>query len=235
MRILTIIPVKPNLHIQLKERAWKAAAAMDGCNPAHEISYLFDYTPIPSEPGDCRPWSKVTRIRNKILDSINLSAWDYLLWIDADVVSYPPNMPTLLIEANPGGVTAPVVMVEGTDAFYDWTAFIFKGASGIQPETRGQIAGRNLMRVSELPSDVTEMDCVGTVTMVPTEVHRTPPLTESPMLNMRIGARYFDDASRTDHFSVCLAAREMGRKVCVVKSIVAKHACLPQYGENWHS
>ena len=83
---------------------------------------------------DERPLSKTARLRNRMLDSIDLHAFDYLLWIDSDVIEIPADLPTTLINANPTGVTAPLVLIEepgplGKNQFYDTTAFVLKGRS----------------------------------------------------------------------------------------------------------
>lgn len=121
------------------------------------------------------------------------SQYDYVLWIDSDLVEYPPDIPTTLIAANPEarprpapatsrqhgtgspaprwrratrprdrcplshsltaaptassaqGVTAPLVLLEepgpqGTDQFYDTTAFVLRGRSGISDDRSGPSA-----------------------------------------------------------------------------------------------
>lgn len=226
MKILVCIPIKPSMNAKLKGICIQKAHSMVGHNPDHAISFLFDYSPIGAEPKDYTPWSRVTRARNMMLDKINVQAFDYLLWIDADVVEYPPDMPSRLIAANPRGVTAPLILIEGSDRFYDWAAFVIKGKSHIEPTNKAQLYGRNLRHEPpywpNLPTDNhLELDCVGTVTLVSTDVYMS-------------GARYVDHPSFTDHFSICEAAKSIGGKVVCVRDCVARHADLPKYGEQWH-
>ena len=35
--------------------------------------------------------------------------------MDADVVRYPPDLPRRLLDTNPGGITAPLVLIEDSD------------------------------------------------------------------------------------------------------------------------
>lgn len=224
-RILTIIPVKPNLNHVLKAKCMQAADAMQDANP--DMQFMFDTTPIPKLPTDYTPWSRVTRIRNLILTKINLEEWTHLLWIDADVIQYPTDLAAQLLQSNPTGVSAPMIFVEKLgNHFYDWAAFIIKGKDGIQPFNPKQIFGRNLSHSSpfwptEPTTRITEMDCVGTITLVPTIIYAD-------------GTRYLDHPSMTDHYPICRAARDRGLKVTVNRDIHAVHANLPLYGEAWH-
>jgi len=73
-------------------------------NPELALEIFVDSGPLAMQASDERPLSKTARLRNRMLDAVNVSAFDYLLWIDADVVEYPATLPSLLISANPGGV-----------------------------------------------------------------------------------------------------------------------------------
>ena len=41
---------------------------------------------------------------------------EYVLWMDADVVKYPKDLILRMYETNPHGVTAPLVVIESSDA-----------------------------------------------------------------------------------------------------------------------
>src|SRR4051812_2647850 len=110
--ILVMIPVKPTLHETLRFRCASLATALPRYNPKHEFAIHFDARAIQPEPGDCRPWSKVTRIRNKMLETSQWREFDYILWIDADVIGYPLEMPTTLVESAQDGIAAPLVLIE---------------------------------------------------------------------------------------------------------------------------
>eukprot|EP01051_Picozoa_sp_SAG22_P015594 SAG22_NODE_2060_length_3063_cov_1.479757_2_plen_196_part_00 len=54
-------------------------------------------------------------IRNTVIGQFLAASHDLVLWLDADVVAYPPDLIKRLHDANPGGVTAPMVYIEGSD------------------------------------------------------------------------------------------------------------------------
>jgi hypothetical protein len=225
-RILVCIPIKPGINPVLRRKCEFSAVQMSAANREHRIEVRFDSRPVEKLATDARPWSRVARARNRLLESVDLSAWDHLLWIDADVVSYPADLPTRLLKANPEGVTAPMVLVEGGKQFYDWAAFVEKGCDTIQPESRERIHPRNLRHEppywSHAPAETNvEMDCVGTITMVPTWIYK-------------LGIRYEDHPAFTDHYPICKTCRDAGRKVVVCRDVIAQHADLPKYGEEWH-
>ncbi len=246
-RILVAIPIKHQMHPYLKSNCFTHAAQLPAANPDFDVVLHYDYTIIPSEPTDCRPWSKVARIRNKVVDSLNLGLYDYVCWLDADIVDYNKDILTKLITANPDGVCAPLVLIEGTDQWYDWAAFVMKGRSHIEPENRNRIWGRNLQHPApywwvdgganpdrdpmHAPKDGTPMDfkgetiidvdSVGAMYVMTTDIYRA-------------GIRHEDHPAFTDHFPICEAALKMGRRVTVDRTSKAYHAILPNYGEKWH-
>jgi len=224
--VLAIIPIKPQMNPQLKWMAMERAYAMVGENPALDMGIFIDARAEPSQPGDCRVWSKVARVRNKVLGSIDLAKWDYLLWIDADIIEYPPDLPARLIEANPEGMTAPIVLVEESNRFYDWAAFIIAGKDSVRPADRSRIVGRNLQHEppywpEEPKEELVEMACVGAVTMVPTWVYRQ-------------GVTYLDHPAFTDHYPIARFVRDCGKRVICHRGVKVAHAELPRYGEAWH-
>lgn len=224
MNVLVAIPIRPTQHPALKAACFQRALALTDANPGCHFQFVFDLRPVDGKPTDCRPWSKVARARNRIVKECALDSFDYVLWIDSDVIDYPPDMPTRLIAANPGGMTAPIPLVEGFDRrFYDWSAFIRKGTCHIRPTEWINLPGRNVGHVGWeecFPDPVTEMDVVGTITMVPAIVYKT--------------VEYEDHAAYTDHFPICNGVRALGQKVCAVRDVIVTHANLPLYGEQWH-
>jgi hypothetical protein len=231
-KVLTVIPVKPTLHPEIRRMSAESAHAMVAANPDLELSIIFDTRSEPKHDTDHTPWSKVARVRNKVLDSIDLSKWDYLFWVDADVIRYPADMPTRLLTENPTGVSAPMVMIDGNmeglvnTRFYDMAAFIIEGRDHIEPTVAIPfIPGRNVWYTppywpDEPTTDVVRMDCVGTITMVPAHIYKT--------------ARYEDHPAFTDHYPICKEARRQGLPVTAHRNITAFHANLPKYGEAWH-
>ena len=237
VKILVLIPTKPTLCQALRSRSIELSARMQGANPDHELTIIHDYRKVESLPTDKTAWARVTRARQALLDSIDVLRWDYVLWIDADVVEYPADMPSRLILANPDGIAAPMVFIEGQEArLYDWAAFIQDGRSHIEPNNPAQIKGRNLSHDApywdEPPPDRTfghmgimPMDCVGTIVMVQSRI---------------LAGHVFDDHPVfTDWFTLCKKARKIHgpRGVVVDRGISALHADLGSgkyENEQWH-
>jgi hypothetical protein len=204
-----MIPTKPGIVPRVRDRAFACASALLD-DTRHEISIWFDSRPI---PGNAPRTKKNTMARNRMLAEVHLDKYDYLLWIDADIVAYPLNMPWLLIEANPNGVSAPLVLMEHSVNFFDTGAFVKHGGYSTPPCTERRHMQRTYPYFpdGEHPEYVVEMDGVGAVTMVPTDIYKA-------------GAKYEHNLDWTQHHSICRKAREMGRKVVACRHIVAFHA-----------
>lgn len=160
---------------------------------------FLDGGQIDTLPDDARPLSKTCRLRNRMLDSLNISQWDYILWIDSDVVEYPTDLAWQLIEANPGGVTAPLVLIEepgptGPNQFYDTTAFTLKGRANHDPDNNQPfVEGRSVSMfrpyIPNATQDVLQdVDGVGTVYVMPASLFADG------------SVRYEDHARLTEHW-----------------------------------
>eukprot|EP00802_Teleaulax_amphioxeia_P021490 Tamp_21849.p1 GENE.Tamp_21849~~Tamp_21849.p1 ORF type:complete len:151 (+),score=13.04 Tamp_21849:56-454(+) len=100
-RVAMLVPSNPLLHPRLKTILTDNLHATLDANPSLDLKIYIDSGPMRELPGDERPLSKTSRLRNRMLDSIDLTMLDYLVWLDSDVVEYPRELPTLLISANP--------------------------------------------------------------------------------------------------------------------------------------
>lgn len=231
MRILVCIPTKPTLCPILKAKAHELSSRLPDANPDHDITIMHDYRKIESLPTDYTPWSKVTRARQLLLDSIDCFKFDYLLWPDADLVDYPTDLPSRLIKANPKGIAAPMVFIEGhPERFYDWAAFVMEGKDHIEPGTNRNFIGRNLQHEpphwpKEPESRIVPMDCAGTCVLVHSDII--------------IGHQFVDSPSGTDWLTLCQKARKIygSSGVVVDRDTVVYHADLGSgkyLGEDWH-
>lgn len=238
-RVAVMVPCSPRMNAQLKRIMMQNLRRLPNANPALHIEIFVDAGPLGRQPGDERPLSKTARLRNRMVDAVNASRFDYFLWIDADVVEYPPDLPSRLILSNPG-VTAPLVLIEepgphGPNQFYDTTAFTLKGKGLVDPGNRQPyVVGRSLnMFPPYIPDHLREslngdpnlvkVDGVGTVYSIPTAVFTTG------------GARYEDHLSLTEHWSVVSRAHALGMPVALNTAVTVRHANLPNYGEAWHA
>ena len=140
-----------------------------------------------------------------------LAGHEYVFWVDADVIAYPSSLPGTLIERNPTGVSAPMVLLDGHgERFYDIGGFVEEGRwANLYPPYFRQ------------PGPVYELDGVGCVYLVPAGVYRG-------------GARHEPVPGYIDHLAVCRHARSMGLPVRAYADLVARHADLTRYGESWH-
>jgi len=219
MNILVCVPIRPDLNKTLKEKCFKLIEGLPAANPEHTISTHFDESKIPNNIGG----TIKKNARNKLLSEVDLNKWDYLLWIDADIVDYPLDMPTKLINCNPTGISAPLILIENSKKFYDYGAFAI--------HNRGDLPSndKTLKRVRTFPpywekepiERIVPMDGVGTVTMIPSWIYKN-------------GVKY-TDTKFTEHYSICQAVRKAGHSVVCNRDIIAYHADLPKYeGEKWH-
>ena len=228
-RVVVLVPMRPSLNPLLQERCWQLAHSLVGGCPHLDLTFVFDCQRETKQESDYTPWSKVTRCRNRMTKTIDTQAFDYVAWIDADVVDYPPDILARLIHVNPNGVTAPMVLVENSDRFYDTAAFIVFGTCHRDPNNRAFLSGRNLTHTppywsGEPSTDVVQMDCVGTFYVCPAAVYRD-------------GLQHTDHPSFTDHFVLCAKARADLMPVVVDRRLTVYHADLgsDRYeGESWH-
>lgn len=209
-KICVVIPFKPSLHGILRARAFTLASALPKFNPDHEFTLIFDAQHEPPQLSDSTAWSKVCRVRNRVVDTLFGESCDFshILWIDADVVQYPMDMPTKLIEVNPNGVTSPLVLTEDMgNWFYDTAATGLKHEPPYWPV--------------EPTTELADVDCTGTIVMMPAHYYFR-------------GIRHEDHPTRTDWWPICQFALEREHRVCIHRGVVARHANLPKYGEPWH-
>jgi Flp pilus assembly protein TadD len=213
MHILVLIPIKPNLHPLLKQRAHDLSARLPGANPDHTFEVVRDergagddaVTGLESRVRHTAP------IRQQLIDNHLKPTHDAVLWIDADLVAYPADLPTQLLRRNPHGVSAPVVLLDHhPDRFYDVAGFVERGRwARLTPPWFDQ------------PGPVYDLDGVGCLYLVPASVYRA-------------GARHEPTTGYTDHLAVCAHARRMGLAVRAYADLRAYHAYLPDFGEKFH-
>jgi len=210
INVLVAIPINPNMSSYLAGMAKGNVTKFTDFNPGMKFEYAFNerfYT------GDnLHGSSRHAQARNGILDIVLCPEHDYILWIDADIILYPADLPSLLYGTDNNAVVAPLVLREGTDAFYDFNGFIEAG-------------NKRMARVCppyfEQKGPIVELDSVGCVYMM-------------PALPFHNGVRYKTVDGHTEHWSVMEEYRKQGHRVICNKDIVVIHADLQKYGEDWH-
>lgn len=207
--VLVLIPMKPTLLPALRERATTLLGALVAKEQegAHTIDARIRLCP---EEGDNRKYSSHAAARNAMLALYLRKKHTHVLWVDADLVDYPANLASLLLDTDPASIVAPFPLIEESARFYDVRGFV-------------DIEGR---RAKPWPDyleggDLIPMKAVGACYLAPAEVYKR-------------GARYEPMGNETEHYSVCEAARESGIGVWAARRLVVRHADLPRWGEQWH-
>jgi len=197
----------------------------------HEFGLWLDFREGESLPNEASPWSRLCRVADRCVRAVDLGQWDFVLWVDADVIDYPADVCSRLLSVNPTGITAPLPLIEGTPRLYDTAACIQKGTDGVAPNTPGNIAGRNLKHDAPYWHDFdghplpqqerfVEMDVVGMMFLAPADIFSMAGVPDHPAF--------------TGWYGVCKLARECGLKVGIDTYTVALHADLPKHGHEWH-
>ena len=152
-------------------------------------------------------FERLAYLRNLLVDEAHpIGGEDYILWIDSDVVDFPPSLIKDLMKHNVQ-VVAPSVWIEGTQQFYDTLAF-------------RNIYGQRIPAWDIPYKGFMEMGSVGCVYMVAARLYSQSKI------------RYHGGDSEQVKF--CEAVRQKGEKVYADFDIHVQHANLPWYGKTWH-
>ena len=211
--VLVLVPCKPNLHPVLKAKMRALLSRMPAANPTLAMDLVIDE----QGAGDRHIKTLEERvahtavIRQSMIDRWLTVDHDFVLWIDADVIDYPSNLPTELITRGAGNVAAPFVYLDKHgERFYDIAGFVENGNwFKLFPPHCAQVG------------PVFTLDGVGCVYLVPAPVYRQ-------------GGKHGPCEGYTDHFRICTRARELGYKVLAFSELKAYHAYLAEYGEGFH-
>jgi hypothetical protein len=227
---LIAICVKPGLHSALHAKMTALSDALMVANPGFRLELVRDDRPFELVPGG-HVWSKPMLARNALIDRYLRPEHSHVLWIDADIVSYPSDVLTTLYAANPTGIAAPFVLIEGSNQFYDTAAYIWRDEAGALRKldhlppywpTEHKPVWLSTFRFGGStwgPWRVEEMEGVGCMYLTPAWPYHS-------------GVRHLDD-EYTDHWAICQAVRARDEWVLCLPELIAEHANLPLYGENW--
>jgi hypothetical protein len=215
MNVLILLPMKPNLHQVLKDTARALLKRLPQANPTLTLEMVIDERGV----GDAKIRTLEERvahtsvIRQGMIDDYLKPETDFVLWIDADIINYPADLPTKLITRGKGNVAAPFVLFDSHGRrFYDIAGFIEKGKwFNLYPPY-----------CQQAPVDhCYELDSVGCVVLFPASIYRA-------------GATHKVCKGYTDWFGVCQRAKELGFKVYAFDDLLAWHADLNKFGEAYH-
>lgn len=219
MKILALVPVKKNMHRELRLRCFDSILNLQ--------SYFQGQIEIRVDnrgPGDSMvtDFTSLERVKN-LADVRQGMVNDYLrqehthvLMVDADA-EYTPKTVTDLLRTSKEDIVAPSVYIEPSEVWdmtmprrewYDTWAFIQEDDSHVQM----------FSPYFKTTEPVVPMICVGTMYVVPADLFRQ-------------GAKYVAIDKITEHFSVCAFARNHGRRVLCNRNVVIQHPRLTNYGE----
>lgn len=155
-------------------------------------------------------FDRLAKTRNRIIEQ-SLKDQQYVFSIDSDIVDFPPGILDVLIQHDVD-VVAPLVVIEGTEQFYDTLAFVHQGR-----QFNHLIPYCKACREKRL----FEVDSVGTCYLVKRKVYDAK-------------VRYGMGQNISEQITFCNNARQKGFKVWVDPNITVFHANLRKYGENFH-
>ena len=251
-KVLIMIPNLETQNLYFIDKMLHHVTKVKEKNQNLDIDVMFDNERVLKEANDYTPWSRVKRIRNIMINKYPIFDYDYLFWIDSDIVDYPHDFISRAIGLNQDGITAPLVLVQYSSLFYDIAGFQIKNSTCI---TKDDILNDkfNKITINYQPpylkdmSRLSEVDCVGSIYVMPTKIFSlTYEDAKEDLLkifeiadvkNHKIKenkVQFEDHPFYTDHYTVCRACISNGYKVLMDTGSVAYHADLPMYGESWH-
>lgn len=210
-KILVAQPVNPNINLSLWED--NANKIFQSLNFKNKKQAIFK----DRVSGDGGPYARHARVRNNIISKFLKDDFTHVLWFDSDVVEWDPDIIEKLLAVSSTDVVAPYVFLEDNDwwlfkRFYDISCF--RDLDGNEFDYKPPF-------YNSKNGDVTsEVSCVGTVFMVPADLHRK--FTYDP---------YFKSNEHIFFFNKVINS---GRKVIATPDIEVRHAFLPKYGESFH-
>ena len=208
MTILILQPIRPTNPPALREKADALLRAMLAANPDLTFDVAQDDSAI-EVPAHPSLYMRHATVRNYMLDRYLTAAHTHVLWIDSDLIAYPPDLPQLLLDACPCGIVAPFAYLDKWPSrFYDIGGFIEQGSRArMWPPFFNQ------------DGDVIDLDSVGCCYLAPAALYHA-------------GVRYSPPPTDyyVEHWSVMQEAKRRGYRICALRDVRAVHAWLPDYG-----
>jgi GT2 family glycosyltransferase len=213
MTVLLPVPIKPGMSSKIRD---KFEAQLTRLQNVTDLEVVIDECPFPKVPGR-NFYANVADARNHILEEHLKPHHTDVLWIDADIVSFPPDLYRRLRAVSETDIVAPMCLIEDTDPpmFYD--------IAGFREYKRAMTPHHQPWFEQQGP--VLELLAVGACCVIPAEVHRRFRLEPQEPA---------DPFNNTDWYTLMERARAAGYKVLVDTTTTVYHAKLPDYGEEWH-
>lgn len=212
-RILIVIPIHRKLAYPLQCRAMGLAHRIIAQTPEYQFGLWLDFREVEPREGEVHR-QRVCRVADETLKAMDLEQWDYVLWVDADVVDYPPTLVSTFLSQNPTGITAPLPLVEGTERLYDTLGSIDAG---------GKHLVHDFPYWEEAPTfdRFAPMQCVGMMFLCPAYIFSFTGVPDC-------GEGY------PGWWTACQFAHLKSLPVLMDRETIAYHADLPAHGHEWH-
>lgn len=210
MRSLFIVPLKPNTVPSLKRLVCEKMEEVkrsygDSIQVVIDERGSGDRSVVTLDDRQCH----LSSIRQSILNDVLRSSHRDVFWMDADVLDFDVGVIGRMREF--GGICAPLVLFEGSDAFYDLAGFVEDG-----------VWIRQSVPYFNQTGNVVKLDCVGAFYRVPASVFFA-------------GGYYYPVSGFTEHYSVCEFARlRMGMDVVCDTGMSVMHIDPRKYGQDHH-
>ena len=209
-KVLVAQPVAPNFNKDL----WRnnANKIFNSLTFPNKIQGLFEKA-VSSEGGK---FGRHARVRNELLEEYLTEDITHVLWFDVDVVEWDSDIIEKLLKVSSDEVVAPYVYIEDNEwwlfkRFYDISCF---------RDLEGKEFDYKPPYNQHVGDTTTEVSCVGTVFMVPADIHRE--------------IQYDPYYESNEHIFFFNEARKRGRRVIATPEVEVRHAFLPKYGESFH-
>jgi GT2 family glycosyltransferase len=234
--VLVLTPVNPNLEERVlkhvKELADRALKGLRGCRVVYDNE---GEVPVRGLPHPHRQ-AAIAALRQSMIERY-LKNEQWVFWVDADIVDYPPNLLNELIARAEGGIAAPLVIMEG-----DVSAPAFR--SGFGPGRFYDIGGfveegrwaRFTQPYFNQPGPVYRLDSVGSCYLVNADLYRWGARHEADLASSRFisnQSTWTEETIRrnqegpancyTEHYSVCQFALRVGLPVQAFADLIAYH------------
>lgn len=221
MHCLVAVCEGPDLPPAIRDRMHAGAAALRAGNPGWAVDVVYHTTRAPDRPVPGPGWAAVHArnmawLRNDLLAAHLAPQHTHVLWLDADLVAFPPDLISRLHAACPDGVAAPLPMIEGTRRLYDTYCLLDQHQQPAEAEPPYLADAWNTIgRTIPIWS-------AGCCYLLPADVHRA-------------GGAFTPTPERPgEHRGAFTQVHAMGLECVVDMETIVEHADLPRYGLAWH-
>jgi len=243
VNLLVAVPIKAGISGLLFDRLVDTTQALKAANPTATLALYLD-KPRPALDVDDPDYvmkrsCDLASARNDLLATWLKPEHTHVLWIDADIVEYPPDLPQRLLAAagedcivapmvllkycvevsytitaaGEDSIAEPILQLDHIEQYYDtYTHIMDTGEQvAIAPPYFGDVGD----------ADLVSMACVGGCYLIPADIYRS---------------HCYDafEGPGMEHWTLMQTARAIGYKIFVDLHTTVRHAFLPVWEESFH-